>query len=165
MVSERMADVVGAESRMHCWARTKGLVLILILSCSIVSAGQSQPSAKPPSPAKQSLSPNQQQVASAPDKGAGIKPTQQEQAATGGVSDAANPSTAENAPKLSPEKQRAKDQLTQDTARLYQLANELKTEMNKSTKDTLSLNVIKKADEVEKLAKKVRAEMKASIGN
>lgn len=61
--------------------------------------------------------------------------------------------------------QRKKDQLAADTARLYQLANELKAEMDKSTKDTLSLSVIKKADEVEKLAHKVRAEMKATIGN
>jgi hypothetical protein len=55
--------------------------------------------------------------------------------------------------------------LAQDTARLYALANELKTEMDKSTKDTLSLNVIRKADEVEKMAKKVRAEMKANFDN
>jgi hypothetical protein len=37
--------------------------------------------------------------------------------------------------------------------------------MGKSTKDTLSLNVVKKADQIERLARKVRAEMKASIGN
>jgi hypothetical protein len=58
-----------------------------------------------------------------------------------------------------------KNQLAVDTAKLLQLANELKAEMDKSSKDTLSLSVIKKADEVEKLARKVRAEMKASIGN
>ncbi|MFC5864723.1 hypothetical protein ACFPT7_20610 [Acidicapsa dinghuensis] len=56
-------------------------------------------------------------------------------------------------------------QLADDTARLLQLANELKTEMDKSTKDTLSLSVVKKADEIEKLARKVRAEMKAALGD
>lgn len=56
-------------------------------------------------------------------------------------------------------------QLADDTARLLQLANELKVEMDKSTKDTLSLTVMKKAEEVEKLARKVRDEMKKSIGN
>jgi hypothetical protein len=56
-------------------------------------------------------------------------------------------------------------QLADDTARLLQLANELKAEMDKSTKDTLSLTVVKKAEEVEKLAHKVRDEMKKSIGN
>jgi len=58
-----------------------------------------------------------------------------------------------------------KKQLAADTAKLLQLANELKTEMDKSSKDTLSVNVIKKADQVEKLAHKVRDEMKATIGN
>jgi hypothetical protein len=61
--------------------------------------------------------------------------------------------------------QERKNQLAVDTAKLLELANELKAEMDKSSKDTLSLSVIKKADEVEKLARKVRAEMKASIGN
>jgi len=61
--------------------------------------------------------------------------------------------------------QRKKDQLTADTAKLLQLANELKAEMDKSSKDTLSVGVIKKAEEVEKLARKVRDEMKANLGN
>jgi len=56
-------------------------------------------------------------------------------------------------------------QLADDTAKLLALANELKAEMDKSTKDTLSLKVVKKAEEVEKLARKVRDEMKKSIGN
>ena len=61
--------------------------------------------------------------------------------------------------------QQRKDQLAADTAKLLQLANELKAEMDKSTKDTLSLNVVKKAEQVEKLAHKVRDEMKATAGN
>ena len=56
-------------------------------------------------------------------------------------------------------------QLTVDTARLQLLANELKAEMDKSSKDTLSLSVIKKAEEVEKLAHKVEDELKASLAN
>jgi len=56
-------------------------------------------------------------------------------------------------------------QLADDTAKLLVLANELKAEMDKSTRDTLSLTVVKKAEEVEKLAHKVRDEMKKSIGN
>jgi len=56
-------------------------------------------------------------------------------------------------------------QLADDTAKLLVLANELKVEMDKSTKDTLSLSVMKKAEEIEKLARKVRGEMKVSIGN
>lgn len=56
-------------------------------------------------------------------------------------------------------------QLTDDTAKLQVLANELKVEMDKSSKDTLSMTVIKKAEEVEKLAHKVEDEMKASLAN
>jgi hypothetical protein len=58
-----------------------------------------------------------------------------------------------------------KDQIAADSAKLFQLANELKAEMDKSTKDTLSLSVMKKAEEVEKLARKVRDEMRASLAN
>jgi hypothetical protein len=58
-----------------------------------------------------------------------------------------------------------KDQIAADSAKLFQLANELKAEMDKSTKDTLSLSVMKKAEEVEKLAHKVRDEMRASLSN
>jgi hypothetical protein len=48
---------------------------------------------------------------------------------------------------------------------LLTLANELKAELDKSSKDTLSLSVIKKAEQVEKLAHKVRDEMKANPQN
>ena len=61
--------------------------------------------------------------------------------------------------------QKRKTQLAADTAELLKLANELKAEMDKSTKDELSLAVIKKADQVEKLAHKVRDEMKLTMGN
>ena len=56
-------------------------------------------------------------------------------------------------------------QLADDTAKLLTLANELKAELDKSNKDTLSLSVIKKAGQVEKLAHKVRDEVKASLQN
>jgi hypothetical protein len=56
-------------------------------------------------------------------------------------------------------------QLADDTAKLLQLANELKAELDKSSKDTLSLSVMKKAEQVEKLARKVRDEMKSTMGN
>jgi hypothetical protein len=73
-------------------------------------------------------------------------------------------------PKPSPEPssdpvQRRKDEIAADTAKLDQLANELKAEMDKSTKDTLSLNVVKKANEIEKLAHKLRDEISASLLN
>lgn len=52
-------------------------------------------------------------------------------------------------------------QLVEDTNKLLTLATQLKEEVDKSTKDTLSISVIKKADEIEKLAKSVKDKMKA----
>ena len=53
-------------------------------------------------------------------------------------------------------------QLVDDTQRLLALANELKADVDKSTKDTLSLEVIRKADEIERLAHNVKDKMKGS---
>jgi hypothetical protein len=52
-------------------------------------------------------------------------------------------------------------QLVKDTDKLFSLATELKTEVAKTNKDTMSIDVIKKADEIEKLARSVRDKMKA----
>jgi hypothetical protein len=53
-------------------------------------------------------------------------------------------------------------QLVADTQKLVSLANELQSDVQKSSKDTLSMDVIRKADEIEKLAKSVRDKMKGS---
>jgi nitric oxide reductase activation protein len=53
-------------------------------------------------------------------------------------------------------------QLVLDTQKLLALANELKVEVDKSNKDTMSLDVIRKADEIEKLAHSVKEKMKGS---
>ncbi len=74
---------------------------------------------------------------------------------------AAKADTAKPATPQTPEQK----QLADDTAKLLVLANELKSELDKSNKDTLSVSVIKKAQQVEKLAHKVRDEMKASQQN
>jgi hypothetical protein len=50
--------------------------------------------------------------------------------------------------------------LVADTERLLSLATDLKEQVDKSTKDTLSVDVIKKADEIEKLAHSVKERMK-----
>lgn len=52
------------------------------------------------------------------------------------------------------------ESLKKDTDRLFTLATELKNSVDKSSENTLSLDVIKKAEEVEKLAKKVKEKMK-----
>ena len=50
--------------------------------------------------------------------------------------------------------------LVNDTAKLVELSNELQTQVDKAGKDELSLDVIRKADEIEKLAHDVKERMK-----
>jgi hypothetical protein len=57
-----------------------------------------------------------------------------------------------------------KKQIADDSANLLQLAAGLKAEMNKATKDTLSVSVIRKAGEIEQLARKMRSEMRSVAG-
>ena len=51
-------------------------------------------------------------------------------------------------------------ELKRDTDKLFQLATQLKQAVEKSNENTLSLDVIKKAGEIEKLAKSVREKMR-----
>jgi hypothetical protein len=57
-----------------------------------------------------------------------------------------------------------KRQLAEESAMLLKLATDLKSEVDKTSKDTLSINVIRKADEIEKLAHDVKEKMKLTIG-
>ena len=52
-------------------------------------------------------------------------------------------------------------QLQHDTENLLKLATELKKYVDKSNENTLSLDVVKKAEEIEKLAHSVKEKMKA----
>jgi hypothetical protein len=51
-----------------------------------------------------------------------------------------------------------------DTDKLLQLAAELKAAVDKSNEHLLSLDVVRKADEVEHLAHRVKEKMKESVG-
>ena len=62
------------------------------------------------------------------------------------------------AAKMSPQQ----EQILADTQKLHRLSQELKAEVDKSSKDTLSLSVIRKAQEVEKLARSLKEEMSKS---
>jgi nitric oxide reductase activation protein len=57
-----------------------------------------------------------------------------------------------------------KKQIAEDTEKLLKLATDLKTEVDKTDKDTLSLNVIRKAEAIEKLAHNVKEKMKLTAG-
>lgn len=52
--------------------------------------------------------------------------------------------------------------LQKDTSQLLQLATELKQYVDKTNENTLSVDVIKKAEEIEKLAHKVREKMRSN---
>ena len=57
-----------------------------------------------------------------------------------------------------------KKQIADDSAKLLKLASDLKSEVDKTSKDTLSLGVIRKAEEIEKLAHNVKEKMKLTMG-
>jgi hypothetical protein len=79
-------------------------------------------------------------------------------------STAANPRTIPAAVSTPVADATHKKQLADDTARLLQLANELKAEVDKSNKDMLSMTVIRKAEEIERLARAMREKSKAAGG-
>lgn len=56
------------------------------------------------------------------------------------------------------------DEIRADTQKLFQLAGELKDAVDKTNEHVLSLDVVKKAEEVEKLAKKVKEKMREGVG-
>jgi hypothetical protein len=60
-------------------------------------------------------------------------------------------------------KKRQQD-IREDTEKLFQLSGELKAAVEKSNEHMLSIDVVRKAEEVEKLAKKVKEKMKEAIG-
>jgi len=53
-------------------------------------------------------------------------------------------------------------QIVSDTAKLVTLTQQLKTELEKSGNNQMSAAAIKKAEEIEKLAKSVKEKMKGS---
>ena len=51
--------------------------------------------------------------------------------------------------------------LRADTAKLLELSTELKEQVDKTSKDELSIDVVRKAAEIEKLARDVKERMKS----
>jgi len=86
-----------------------------------------------------------------------------------GSTPGANSDDRENEQRAKLEKEIAKKanhdrqaQLQRDADNLLKLANELKQSVDKSNENTLSLEVVKKAEEIEKLAHSVKEKMKAN---
>ena len=59
---------------------------------------------------------------------------------------------------------RRQEDIRTDTDKLLQLATELKAAVDKSNEHLLSIDVVRKADEVEHLAHKVKEKMKEAVG-
>jgi len=76
------------------------------------------------------------------------------------------PSTRTSPSESQPERQAAirgayrQKQLATDADKLLKLATDLKLQVDKTTKDTMSVDVIRKADEIEKLARNIEQQMK-----
>ncbi len=75
------------------------------------------------------------------------------------------PSTDPDVVKLQREAAKARNlqreqEIKRDTDKLLQLATELKQSVDKTNENIISLDVIRKADEIEKLAKNVKEKMK-----
>jgi hypothetical protein len=58
--------------------------------------------------------------------------------------------------------QQRQEQIKHDTEKLLQLATELKIYVDRSNENVLSMEVVKKAEEIEKYAHNVKEEMKAA---
>lgn len=57
-----------------------------------------------------------------------------------------------------------KKQISEESSQLLAMALSLKAEVDKTSKDTLSLKVIRKADEIERMAKTVKEKIKQGAG-
>lgn len=66
---------------------------------------------------------------------------------------------SENARRANAERQLM---IKNDTAKLLQMANELQAYVDKTNENILSIEVIKKAEQIERLAKSVKEKMKAN---
>jgi hypothetical protein len=82
------------------------------------------------------------------------------------------PGLGQTTPPISPEQERIEhdrakainkerfESLKHDTDKLLELATELKQNVDRANENTLSLEVIRKTDEIDKLAKQIREKMK-----
>lgn len=71
-----------------------------------------------------------------------------------------SPAMDEGTPSNSKQSKQRYEELRRDTDKLLQLATELKLQVDKSGEHTLSLDAMRKAQEIEKLAHSVREKMK-----
>jgi hypothetical protein len=136
------------------WACGLASLAGVVLLTGAAQSGQQQPSTTPDKPSVTS------EASEPPDA------NQQPQAnQTPDADDQEKPPEKQPAPQAAPTPgAEHKRQISDDSAKLLTLAMALKAEVDKTNKDMLSLDVIRKADEIEKLAHNVRDKMKVSVG-
>jgi hypothetical protein len=85
----------------------------------------------------------------------------------GGPHNVVDPTGSDNTPMSSLQEQQAilrdkerQQKLMTDTNKLLELATDLKTQVDKTNRGIMSVDVIKKAEEIEKLARNVKERMK-----
>jgi hypothetical protein len=141
--------------RVGCWCVCAALLTVATVLFAAQQGGQQSPQSQQV-PQTQPSAPQQANGnGPTPDPGGGqssIAPPLAVAPAQNGAQD----SEASNADR--------KKQIAEESAKLLKLATDLKAEVDKTTKDTLSLTVIRKADEIEKLAHSVKETMKLSAG-
>jgi hypothetical protein len=130
------------------WACGLASLAGVVLLTGAAQSGQQQPSTTPDKPSVTSEANQQPQANQTPDADDQEKPPEKQPA-------------PQAAPTPGAEHKR---QISDDSAKLLTLAMALKAEVDKTNKDMLSLDVIRKADEIEKLAHNVRDKMKVSVG-
>lgn len=91
-----------------------------------------------------------------------LEDTSQSAAPSGTPADARDPKTDEKPADNASEQQK---RLAEDKARLLKLATELKSEIDKAGTVALSVGAIRKADEIEKLARSIRQAMNRDRGH
>lgn len=129
------------EWRCGCAAVLTG---VFVLAGTVRAVAQQPP---------QSTQPQAGSSAHEPAAGAAVNPSPPAAASSRGVTPNPDAVNAER-----------RKQIADESAILLKLATDLKAEVDKTTKDTLSLYVIRKADQIEKLAHNVKEQMKPAVG-
>jgi hypothetical protein len=126
--------------RPEGWFRRRGAPLCLLACCAALGLGAGAgllrghaQSAAAPAPSAAAGTPEKVDTAPAPAAG------QQEKPSSGNTAD-----------------ETQKQQIASECSDLLKMATDLKSEVDKTTKDTLSVTVVRKASAIEQLAHKVR---------
>jgi len=115
------------------WVRRRGLILFLLISCAALGVAASVGLRRAHAQSAPAAAPAAPQTASTPPASAPQKPPAP-----------ANPEDAQ------------KQEIANECADLLKMATDLKTAVDKTTSNTLSVSVIRKASAIEQLAHKVR---------